>query len=132
MGAEPYSYLTSYEADVQQALDKLRTQVFASGEFNGAEFNPATPEEALEFAAEDGTRSILDISQIADSPDFCCAAPLSDEELQRNFGTKKPTVKDIENSLDFWEDIERGHARYVIVYEGSEPKQIFFAGYSFD
>ena len=33
---------------------------------------------------------------------------------------------------DFWEDLERGMARYVILFEGDEPKGIYFAGYSFD
>lgn len=132
MGAEPYDYTVPYETDIQRALEKLRAQVFASRKFNGAEFEPATPEEALEFAAEDGTRSILDIMQVSDEPDFCCAAPLSPAELQQYFGTDKPTRVDIDNSDDFWEDIERGHCRYVILHEGDEPKQIFFAGYSFD
>lgn len=35
-------------------------------------------------------------------------------------------------SDDFWDDLERGMARYVILFEGDSPKEIFFAGYSFD
>lgn len=132
MGAEPYEYTIAYEADVQSALEKLRAKVFESGQFNGAELGPATPEEALEMAEEDGTRSILDIMQVSDEPDFCCAAPLSPAELQRYFGTEKPTLADIKKSDDFGEDIERGHCRYVILYDGDEPKQIHFTGYSFD
>jgi hypothetical protein len=31
-----------------------------------------------------------------------------------------------------WEYIERGMARYVIVYADGAPDAIFFAGYSFD
>ena len=38
----------------------------------------------------------------------------------------------VRESDDLWEDLERGQARYVILYEGDEPKRIFFAGYSFD
>jgi hypothetical protein len=132
MGAEPYRYFVPYEQDTQSALNKLRQQVFASGKYNGAEFSPSTPEEAFEMAGEDGTGSILDISRIASTPDFCCAAPFSNEELQRIFGTDKPTAEEIERSYGFWEGIERGQARYVIVYVGSEPKQICFAGYAFD
>jgi hypothetical protein len=132
MGAEAYQYTVPYEPDVQAALDKLRRRVFASKEFNGAEFDPPTPEAALEVTDADGTRSILDISRISDDPDFYCAAPFSDEELEDYFGTTKPTVDMVEEADDFWEDLERGMARYVILYEGDEPNAIYFAGYSFD
>jgi hypothetical protein len=132
MGAEPYDYTVPYEPDIQAALDKLRRRVFESKEFNGAEFDPPTPEAALELTEADGTRSILDISRISDQPDFCCAAPLSPEELERYFGTQKPTEVMVREHGDFWEDLDRGMARYVIVFEGDEPKGIYFAGYSFD
>ncbi|WP_150106166.1 hypothetical protein [Rubinisphaera brasiliensis] len=132
VGAEPYDYTVPYEADIQAALDKLRQQVFASGNFRGAEFDPASPEEALEMTAEEGTASILDILRVSETPDFCCAAPLSAEELNRYFGTEKPTRNQIADSDDFWDDLERGMARYIILYDGEEPKQIYFVGFSFD
>jgi hypothetical protein len=132
MGAEPYWYFVDYDVDVQSALDKLRTQVFESGEFNGAEFNPSTPEEALEMAEEEGTRSILDIMTISDQPQFFAAAPWSAEELQAFFGTAKPSAESVEQNDAFWESLERGMARYAIVYDGGQPSKIFFAGYSFD
>jgi hypothetical protein len=132
MGAEPYEYTVAYEPDIQAALDKLRRRVFESKEFNGAEFDPPTPEAALELTEADGTRSILDISRISDQPDFCCAASLSPEELDRYFGTAKPTEVMLRHCAEFWEDIERGMARYVIYFEGDDPKGIYFAGYSFD
>ncbi len=132
MGAEPYDYTVPYEPDIQAALAKLRQQVFASGAFNGAELNPSTPEEALEMTEADGTRSILDISRISETPEFFCAAPLTPDDLQRYFGTDKPTKAMITQSDEFWDDLDRGMARYVILYENEEPKQIYFAGYSFD
>jgi hypothetical protein len=132
MGAEPYQYLVDYEDDIGAVLKKLRERVFESGEFNGAQFNPSTPEEALEMAAEDGTRSILDIMAISETPQFCAAAPLTAEELHEFFGTDKPTVKMFEENMEFWESLERGMARYIIIYEGDVPTQIFFVGYSFD
>lgn len=132
MGAHPYEYTVPYEPDLQAALDELRRRVFASKEFNGAEFDPPTPEAALELTDADGTRSILDISRISDHPDFCCAAPLSREELERHFGTQRPTEIQVRESDSFWEEIERGQARYVILHEGDERKLIYFAGYSFD
>jgi len=132
LGAEPYEYTVPYEPDIQAALDKLRRRVFESKKFNGAELDPPTPEAAFELADADGTRSILDISRISDRPDFCCAAPFSPEELERYFGTQKPTEAIVRKSHDFWEDLERGMARYVILCEDDEPSGIYFAGYSFD
>lgn len=132
MGAEPYDYLVAYDPDPQAALERLRADVFASGRYRGAEENPESPEEALEMMDEDGTASILDIMRISDQPDFCAAAPLSDAELEACFGTKRPTVEQIKASGAFWDAIQRGHARYVVVYEGDEPRSLFFAGYSFD
>jgi hypothetical protein len=132
MGGELYEYTVPYEPNVQAALDKLRRKVFESKEFYGAEFNPATPEDALEMADADGTRSILDISRISEQPAFFCAAPLSTEELERYFGTSRPTRVSVRDADSFWEDIDRGMARYVILYEKNEPSEIYFAGYSFD
>jgi hypothetical protein len=132
MGADPYAYFVPYQANVQAALNKLRTDVFASGEFNGAEFGPATPEEALEMTDADGTASILDIQRISDEPDFFCAAPFSPAKLRQYFGTDRPTREDIEQGDAYWDDLERGQARYVVVYEGNQPSQLYFAGYSFD
>jgi len=132
MGAVAYDYTVPYEDDIQAALDKLRCRVFESKQFNGAEFDPPTPEAALELTEADGTRSILDISRISDEPDFCCAAPLSDEELDEFFGTQRPTKVMMQESSEFWDSLERGMARYVFLYEVSEPKEIYFVGYSFD
>ncbi len=132
MGGEAYEYTVPYEPDIQGALEKLRRSVFESKKFNGAEFDPPTPEAAFELTDADGTRSILDITRISDEPDFCCAAPLSEDELESYFGTTRPTAAMVRDSGDFWEDLERGMARYIILYEGDKPSGIYFAGYSFD
>ena len=132
MGAEPYEYTVPYEPDIQAALDKLRTRVFESGRFHGAKSKPPTPAAAFEMAGENGTRSILDINRVSEQPDFCCAAPLTLRELKEYFGTDKPTKDLVVKSDDFWDDLERGMARYIILHESNEPHQIFFAGYSFD
>jgi hypothetical protein len=132
VGGELYEYTVPYERDIQSALEKLRRRVFESKEFNGAEFDPPTPEAAFELTEADGTRSILDISRISDEPEYCCACPLSSEELDRYFGTQKPTEAMVRNCGELWEDIERGMARYVILYAGEQPSAIYFVGYSFD
>jgi hypothetical protein len=131
VGGHPYRYVVEYDEDVQAALDRLRTEVFRNGEFFGAERNPRTPAQAVKQAGETGTRSILDVVEIRAEPDYGCAAGLSPSELRRYFGTDRPTVATVEGSDDFWEALERGKARFVVVYEGDE-KKLFFAGYSFD
>lgn len=132
MGAEPYDYVVPYDPNPQAALDRLRAEVFASGRYRGAEESPESPEEALEMMDADGTASILDIIRVTDEPDFCAAAPLSAGELETCFGTPRPTLAQIRASAVFWDGIDRGHARYVVVYEGDEPTSLYFAGYSFD
>ena len=132
MGAEPYSYVVPYDADPQRALDRLRSEVFASGRYFGASKRPATPERALELAGESGTRSILDIETVADEPDFRRAAPLTNAELDEYFGTRRQTAEMAENSDELWENLERGMARFFVAYEEDAPTHVVFVGYSFD
>jgi hypothetical protein len=60
------------------------------------------------------------------------AAPLTPEEYDRYFGTRKPALQQVQDCDDLWEDLERGMARYVLAYEGDRPTKIVFLGYSFD
>lgn len=132
MGAEPWSSFTPYDADVQRALDRLRDEVFAAGDYRYAEEDPTSIDEALEIADADGTCSVLDIERISASPEFCCAAPFTDSELTQYFGTTQPTRAEIQASDHYWDDLERGQARYAIVFVRGEPTELYFAGYSFD
>jgi len=147
MGAHPYWYVVEYERDINAALQKLRQREFKAGRYNPAMFFPPFPvdlnapspgaahesiEEALEEADADGTRSILDIQDVSDVPDFCAAAPLDADVLQELYGTAQPTRAMVEPHLEFLEDLERGHAVYVILYQDGAPHEILFAGYSFD
>jgi hypothetical protein len=132
MGAEPWSCFTKYDADIQRALERLRQEEFAAGRYRYAEEKPSSIEEALEIADADGTASILDIMQISRTPDFCCAAPFSSGELKQFFGTEQPTRAEIKAADDYWEDMDRGQARYAVVYVDGQPEEIYFAGYSFD
>jgi hypothetical protein len=72
------------------------------------------------------------MERVADAPDFNAVAPLPEETLLRLFGTEQPTHEAIEESEDFYSVLERGQGVYVLVYEGSRPSEILFAGYSFD
>jgi hypothetical protein len=147
MGAHPYYYFVKYQTDVDAALQQLREQEFQAGRYNPVQPFPDFPvrpespapgaehesiNEAREAAAEDGTRSILDIGAISDEPNFCVAVPLSDEELESYFNTVEPTKEMISRNMDFLESIERGHCIYITVFKNGQPSELFFAGYSFD
>jgi hypothetical protein len=131
VGGHPYQYVVDYDSDIQRALERLRAEVFASREFYGAERCPATPEAAVEQAGENGTRSILDVTRVALSPDYGCVAPLTREEAARYFGRATPSVRQVEESDEFWGELERGQARCVEVDDDGVRKWLF-AGYSFD
>ena len=147
MGAEPYWYFEEYHGDVAAALESARQREFAAGRYNPVtpfpDFPPdanspapgaqhASIEEAMEDAAEDGTRSILDLFSISESPEFCTASPLPEAYLLDLYGTTKPTREMVEKNMGFFDHIERGQGVYIILYTDGHPDGIFFAGYSFD
>jgi len=147
MGAHPYWYYEEYTGDVDEALQNLREREFNAGRYNPVipflDFPPgphsptpgaqhASIEEVMEDAAEDGTRSILDLMAVGDEPDFCVAGRLPDEELRRLYGTTQPSRQMIDSNLPFSDEMERGQGIYIIVYKDGEPDEVFFAGYSFD
>jgi len=147
MGAHPYWYTVKYHPDVDVALADLREREFLAGRYNPVmpfidfPITPASPApgrqhrtiaEALAASDADGTRSILDIFDIGDEPGFGVACPLDPDALQSLYGTTQPTRTAVEANMDFLADIERGHAVYVVCYEGGKPSELFFAGYSFD
>ncbi len=106
--------------------------------------------EAVAAGEAEGTRSILDIERITDRPGFFAACPLPPHELIALFGTVEPTRKQLETvlisadefekleesvrdaSMQFWNQIDRGHGRYIVLYDTAEPREIFFVGYSVD
>jgi hypothetical protein len=124
MGAHPYLYVVDFREDVQAALDQLRQEVFAGGAYYGADQSPRSPEEALELAGETGTRSILDITRVADEPDYMCAAPFSREELIEYFGTATPTAVMVEGCHPLWEDLERGTVRHRVRERPTEESRL--------
>jgi hypothetical protein len=90
MGAHPYWYYTPYQSDLTAALQALREQEFQAGRYYPVlslnfPITEQTPspgakhpsiEAAIEASDVDGTRSILDIFRISDTP-----YPLSGDEL---------------------------------------------------
>jgi len=132
MGGWPYQYVVPYQDDTQAALDALRADVFARGDFYGSETGPRDIKEAVARSGESGTRSILDIDRVSKNPGSQRAAPLTAEETARYFGGVRPTVRMVEECEALWEELERGQARYVVAYEGGVPAKLVFVGYSFD
>src|SRR6266849_2803476 len=119
MGAEPYFYFVKYNPDVIAVLQELRDREFKAGRYNPVirhlafPIGPDSPSpgaqhasiaKAVKASGADGTRSILDLDHIADQPDFCAAASLPPEELDRLFGTEKPTHEVIEQSDELFEN----------------------------
>lgn len=89
-----------------------------------------------------GTRSILDLFRVMSEPEYCAASPFTEDELSALFGTTKPAREQIiqrlfsrNRSTDterIMNSIERGQGRYIVLYTGDVPTEIFFIGYSFD
>ena len=102
----------------------------------------AAIEVVLEQFGEGGTHSILDIMRLSEEPEMDAICTISESELQQIFGTTQPTRDRVEAILVkeeepeswqmFWDDIGRGEGRYIIIYQGGQPSELFFAGYSFD
>jgi hypothetical protein len=147
MGAHAYWYFVPYQKDLNKALQNLREREFKAGRYNPVTRFPKFPvddrfpslgvqhesiEEAMAAAAEEGTRSILDIESVDDEPDFGIAGSLEDDALDEFFGTTQPTHELVEDNMNFLEDLDRGQCVYVVVYKENQPDEIFFGGYSFD
>jgi hypothetical protein len=94
--------------------------------------NPSSPEEALANSGPDGTASILDITDISPTPEFCCVRPLSDDALESYFATSEPTHEMVESNHELFEPIECGQRIYLTVYKDGRPSEYFFEGHSFD
>jgi hypothetical protein len=96
---------------------------------------PKTIEKLLEYQAESGTHSILDIVGISEEPKFGHVRPFPREKLAEIFGSETPSHSQIEEAHSFgrlegfenkWEGV------YVIAYRDSAPSEIFFTGHSGD
>ncbi len=105
----------------------------------------AAIEALLDQSMPDGTQSILDMTHVSNQPEGFAVCPLSEHEIQEILQTSQPTRELIESLLldeeaidnwqpfeMFWDSIDRGTGRYIVLYQEGEPTEIFFAGYSFD
>jgi hypothetical protein len=146
MGSHGYRYFVPYQRDLRQALAALRQQEFQAGRYY-----PVMPwpdprkrpgkrhesiEEAVEAAAETGTRSILDIERIGACAAVGVASPLPREILDTArdlFGDVKLTRELLEDYAGvLFDDMPRGRCHYVVLHKDEQPHEICFIGWSFD
>jgi hypothetical protein len=147
MGAHPYFYFVDYNPDLNIALEGLREREFRAGRYHPVMRFPPFPidssspapgpshssiEAAVDAAAENGTRSILDLLRVASTPDYRVAALVSDAELIRLFGTLHPTREAIETCDELFAEMEREKGVCIVAHKDGMPDGIFFAKYSFD
>jgi len=147
MGGHPWWYFVPYDPDVDRALQALRAQEFAAGRYNPVIPYPSFPlgpatlspgaqhksiATALKAADADGTRSILDMERVGNSPGYGAVCPL-DPAIQRSlYGTDRPSRAQVEDNMDFLEEVERGQGVYIILYANDQAHELCFAGYSYD
>lgn len=152
MGSHPWKTVTEWSPDVSAALERGQQEVFSRGEFGTAYWLaamskrmgrpppslppmpvPNTIDEAREFAAEEGTGSILDVYRLAPEPAMAATGPFSAEVLREVVGADQPTLEQVEPALHgLYERLDRGESGYVVCYQDGEPSQILFIGMSFD
>jgi hypothetical protein len=151
MGGHAYWYFVTYQADLQSALDALREREFRAGRYNPVirllpfgrpDFLTMAPgpkhrtiQEAFDASAEDGTRSILDITRVGANPGLQVAAPFPEEIVREATGFARPTrahVSEIALSALLESIEDRGQCFYLTMYDAERPSELLFAGYSFD
>ena len=136
MGADQYTYTTKYEGDASAALQKLRKEVFESGDFFGSDNGYSCIDDIFqdfELMEAGGTGSIIDVTSVGVDPDIGTATPINDADLERVFGTTRPKEGDLSKGSDYFAELERGHCRYVLLYDDDEqPTKIHFCGFSWD
>ena len=147
MGARAYWYFTAYQPDISAALDALRQQEFLAGRYfpvtQDLEF-PVGPEspmpgpqhssisDALIDTEDIGTRSILDVDRLSETPQPGTVTAFGESSLLALYDTTRPTRAMVEQNTRFFEEIDRGQAIYFLVFKDNQPDEILFAGYSFD
>lgn len=149
MGASGWEYLTPFRDDIASALDALRRQVFAEGNFiSPTDFElpePASVDDLLEetyweFMGTCGTHSIIDVWSIVPAEDhdqrYGTIRPLTDSEYRELFGTMQPSRDDFTRLGDTGRLQEymagRGTGRAAVLWQDGHPSEIAFWGYSGD
>jgi hypothetical protein len=156
MSANPpceWSYWVDYDPDVSAALQRLRGDVFARGDYAtehspttvGSRLiipqvqpkpKPSTIEELLEQEGDSGTGSILDIISISPTPKRRAISPFPEPLLVEYFGSQTPSPSQVQEVYEFG-SLEkfvnkRWRGIYIVCHFDGKPSDIFFAGCSGD
>jgi hypothetical protein len=148
-----WSYFAPYDADISAALQRLREDVFARGDYATADSviasgkrlfippsrpkpKPSTIEELLEQEGDSGTHSILDITGISPKPKRKAISPFPNSLLLDYFSSETPSPAEIQEVYEFG-SLERfvnkrWRGIYIIAHFDGKPSEIFFAGCSGD
>lgn len=79
-----------------------------------------------------GTRSILDMETVDNTPGFGVLTPLSPKIMFAWYGNDRPTRSMVEATMDFLEGVKRGQGVYMVIYKEGEPHELCLTGYSYD
>jgi hypothetical protein len=110
---------------IQDMKDGIRQAIQREEEKSRAE----SIEELIERTKPASTRSILDVERIVTKPDCGAVAPMPDQLRQEIFRTDRPSRVQAEESLErAFRRIDANY--YVVLYEGGDPHEILFIGYS--
>ena len=129
--------MAPFEADAEAVLAKAREEAFRSRSY-GKPYARGEPRaksiaELMEACAEDGTCSVIDVTEIGDRPAVASAGPFDANVLRDALGTVRPTREVAEREhRALYEHLGRGEAAYVVCYADGAPAEVMFLGYSFD
>ncbi len=121
MRAESWKSWRSWNKTIEQTLDDVQKEVAGD-----------EPIASLrKKAGAVGTRSVLDVDELAHEakPGTCWV--LSAKDLHEHFGSKHPTKKVIEGGIDSFLGTRR-HPVAVTAYTHGMPSAVLFAGWPFD
>jgi hypothetical protein len=102
--------------------------------WRAAQTEPGDPDALVATQPYSGTHSVIDMTGIADTPDYFMVAPVSDELLDAMFSTRTPTTDAVAaavaaGKLDLY---GRWHGTYIVGHRDGTPEVIFFVGHSGD
>jgi hypothetical protein len=149
MGASAWHYTVVWEEDIASALESLRRDVFARGDYFqeedrdpdnvavGALSAAASPDSALFAQPESGTHSIIDIyAGVSAEPEPFTASPLTPEQIVQFFGTLTPLTGQVEHWLTEVDPAsirQRWECAFLVSHTAAGiPECIHFLGYSGD
>jgi hypothetical protein len=149
VGASGWLYVVPYQEDLSAALDALRRQVFAEGEFRHPDDEglpvPGSVDDLLldiyaEFMGGTGTHSVIDVLHLVPAgvrdQDYCTVRPLTADEARQLFGSPAPDRLDFDAvpAMTLLDTVTAGRwtGRSVVLWADGKPDEIAFWGISGD